>query len=150
MDFPFDDIASYYFQIADNIPPTNIINETKMNATPSTVLDMSFTDTPRTSAKSTPVSDAKYNFNEMAYAIYQKYIADQSCHNDLCINISYQQRQTLKAIDFETADILALYVVFDEVFIEMIRLLLSPFGRFSKSDNYGQWLRNQENNKKEA
>eukprot|EP01084_Bolivina_argentea_P295907 509564_1 len=120
----FDDSVTYYFEIANNIPLTQIINES--------VITEEDND-----------KDTKYNFSQIVQKIYEKYIKFED--SDLCINISYGQRSKLNNITFEDLDIISLYHVLDEVFLEILRVLRDPFSRFTKTDTYKQFISNKSN-----
>lgn len=92
-----------------------------------------------------------YDYKKIAHRIREKYIIYDEDKNgshydmndlddlddlDLCINISSKQRQKLANTDFNELSKMDLFYVFDDAFLEMMKVLKDPFQRFSYSEQY--------------
>ena len=79
-----------------------------------------------------------YNYKQIAMDITDKFIKD--IYGDLTVNISGEERERLCNIKFSECTHIELYYVFDEAFIQILRILKQPFQRFSRSRNYTKLL----------
>ena len=139
-EYSFDDVATHYFELPDNIQLSQIMNECKIarNYHHRILAVNSLIACDQCDALDlSEIKKAKYNFHQIAKRIYMKYVGDKE--GDLCVNISYLDREKLEKMDFGKLDLWQLYHVFDDVYYAMLRLLREPYRRFTKTGTFHRW-----------
>eukprot|EP01084_Bolivina_argentea_P183515 316649_1 len=87
-----------------------------------------------------------YDYNKIALGIKNKFIKD--IYGELTVNISGEERIRLCKFNFLDCDNhIELYHIFDEAFIQVLRILKQPFQRFSRSVNFKRLVKVLQPNK---